>query len=88
MSLIRTEDGDIIWMIPVLCQYGLKRCNVVGCRNKPTTIDTDSAPRPYALCEEHYQQFLKESKEKGKAEIHLEWNNFDAFAASEKAKEA
>ena len=57
MKIIRADDGNMIEILPLLCQWGVNRCNVVGCTEQPNTIIRDLAPSvPLAgFCEGHYQ---------------------------------
>lgn len=61
MKVIR-DGGDRLYMIPLFCDWGIRRCNQEGCREKPTTIVVvlaDESPTGaslrFGLCEEHYQ---------------------------------
>jgi len=58
MKVIRDEETCGIAMIPLFVDWNIRRCNVKGCTQKPTTIVTElgeSIPI-VGLCEEHYQQ--------------------------------
>jgi len=57
-------------MIPLFHQWGINRCNVRDCHEKPTTIITGAIKRPFGLCEKHYN----ESKKKGKFEYTIDFN--------------
>lgn len=66
MKVIRDPQWNGLFMIPIFQQYGIKRCNVDGCENKPSTVITgcptnDGDTCDFALCEHHYL----ESKESG-----------------------
>ena len=58
MKIIRADDGSIIDVLPLLCQWGITRCNVRGCTEQPNTIVRHLAPDvPLAgFCEMHYQE--------------------------------
>ena len=67
--------------IPLLMDWGLRRCNVKDCKNTPTTIIAevgDNVP-PFALCEDDFQRGNVE----GGTAYELEWDGFDAFVAEE-----
>jgi len=66
MNIIRDEEQDgmnapAFSMIPLLVQWGIKRCNWVGCTNNPTTIIAGAgADIPvFGMCEQHYQEVKK-----------------------------
>lgn len=67
MKIIRCKEQDgenpCVAMIPLLVQWGIRRCNIAGCKNKPTTIVSGIYRAPiFGLCELHYQDFSKEDK--------------------------
>lgn len=67
MNIIRSnkQEGDkaCITMIPLLLQWKIRRCNIAGCKNPPTTIVAALADAPtFGLCEFHYTEFTKEDK--------------------------
>ena len=58
MEIIRDEDYGGIFMIPLLAQWRIKRCNAKDCKEHPNTIVVGihpDAPTAVGLCEEHYQ---------------------------------
>lgn len=69
-------------MIPLFVDWGIKRCNVVACREKPNTIITDAGPDVpvFGLCEADFQ---KGSQDDGGVNYSLEWDDFDAFKVVE-----
>ncbi len=74
MKVIRDEQWNGLGMIPLLQANGIKRCNVSGCANKPTTViteavDADGDRVDFALCEEHYQECKA-----GEIKLHLEFD--------------
>jgi hypothetical protein len=78
-AIIREPDGCIIMMIPLFCDWNVRRCNIKDCRNVPTTIVTGEDAKPagiYGLCEEHFQ-FLSEAP--GETTVQLVFDDFDAF---------
>jgi len=81
MKIIRDEECCGLMMIPLLCQWGIKRCNVENCREKPTTIVQGlAADIPLCgFCEKHFQ----EANVSGGANFTLEFNEFDAFKESQ-----
>jgi len=85
MRIIRDEEFGGIMMIPLFCDWKVRRCNVAGCRNKPTTIITQCEDAPiYGLCEEHFQSANKP----GGATLSLEWDDFDAFKNADTEEES
>ena len=78
MKIIRDEEGGGLFMIPLLVDWNIKRCNVADCISEPNTIITQSGEGipVYGLCEEHFQ----EANAPGGATLNLEWDDFDAFA--------
>lgn len=68
MNIIRDEDFGGLMMIPLLNDWNIDRCNVSGCKEKPTTIITGLIEARFGLCESHYQ----ETKKKGKANFTLD----------------
>lgn len=69
MRVIHDDECGGIMMIPLLHGWGVRRCNVDGCTNKPTTIvsDPDAGWGPAGICEPHYQS----AKEAGDWKYHL-----------------
>ena len=62
MKIIRDNQLFGLGMIPLLVDWGIKRCNEGGCKNKPNTIvvlpegeSPTGSPLHFGLCEEHYQ---------------------------------
>jgi hypothetical protein len=68
MNIIRDESQTgmttpCISMIPLLVQWGIKRCNIENCKNSPTTIVAGIKGVPvFGLCESHFSEFTKEDK--------------------------
>ena len=81
MKIIRDEQLLGFGMIPLFAQWGIRRCNVSGCKNVPTTIVTQLAPGVAAcgFCEDHYQ----EANKPGGAKYTLDFDDFDAFKQRE-----
>jgi len=76
MNVIRDEEMAGILMIPLFADWNVRRCNIEGCREKPTTIITDCHPAPvFGMCEEHYQDGVKA----GSYKMRLEFDDYDAF---------
>ncbi len=77
MRIIRDEEGFELFMIPLLVDWKIRRCNVEGCKNTPNTIITK--PRDdisaMGLCEECFQKGNKP----GGTNYKLVFDNFDAF---------
>jgi hypothetical protein len=57
MNIIRDNQLGGLAMIPLFCDWGVRRCNVEDCTQQPTTIITGVAPDcpPIGMCEEHFQ---------------------------------
>jgi hypothetical protein len=58
MEVIRDEEMHGLMMIPLFTQYGIHRCNVRECTEKPTSIILnirEDCPI-FALCETHFQE--------------------------------
>lgn len=77
MKIIRDNDGFDIFIIPLLFQWGIRRCNVRDCTNKPNTIVIKPREDILAmgLCEDCFQQ----GNIPGGTIYKLEFNDFDAF---------
>ena len=56
MEIIRDDEMHGLMMIPLLQQWGITRCNVSKCCEKPTTIITGATENPIGLCEKHYNK--------------------------------
>jgi hypothetical protein len=70
MNIIRDEEFSGTAMLPLLIQWGIKRCNVKDCTHDPSTIIAGVPDVPVlGMCEDHYQQ----AKEKGKFSYKLEF---------------
>ena len=81
MNIIRSTREDPLSQIEMTClllDWGIRRCNVSGCKTKPTTIigGVDGLPHPIGLCEEHFQHANQPS---GPVTYTFEWDSFDAF---------
>ena len=64
MNIIRDEEQDGIStpafpIIPLLVQWGIKRCNLAGCKNNPTTIIAGTDAPVFGMCEHHFQEATK-----------------------------
>jgi hypothetical protein len=77
MKIIRDEMFGDIAMLPLFFQWGIRRCNVDGCTNKPSTIVVGHAPVPYGICEHHFQEA---NQGDGGRDYTFVWDDFDAFA--------
>lgn len=85
MKIIRDEEMGGLFMIPLLVDWKIKRCNVADCTNKPNTIITQSEDIPiYGLCEKHFQM----ANTPGGAMLNLEWDNFDAFVSCSEVEQS
>lgn len=85
MKILRDNDGFGIFMIPLFSQYNVRRCNVDGCTQKPTTIILDAHPDApcFGLCEEHH----KTCERTGQLDFKLTFDDFDAFQHTESEEE-
>ena len=83
-KIIRDDEMGGLFMIPLFVDWKIRRCNVKGCKNIPSTILTKPHPEISAmgLCEDHYQANLTED---GILELRCsaEFDNFDAFDQSD-----
>jgi len=88
MKIIRDEEGFGIFMIPLFCDWNVKRCNVEGCTEKPSTILTDLGEGiPVAgMCERHFQEGKEQAKTAEIVMYSFIWDEFDAFKAHESKK--
>lgn len=68
MQIIRDEELNGIFMIPLLHQYQITRCNIKDCKEKPSTICIHEKAT-FGMCEKHYQ----EGKEQGTMKLNLEF---------------
>ena len=69
MNVIRDINDCGIIMIPAFTQYGVTRCNIVECKEKPTTICIHEQAT-FGMCEKHYQ----DAKIKGEVKLKLEFD--------------
>lgn len=77
---IRDNEGYGLMMIPLFWTWGIHRCNVEGCTNKPSTIGSDDELNVgFGLCEKHFQ----ETTVPGGASFDLVFDDFDAFAVEQ-----
>ena len=84
MKIIRDEECYGLMMIPLFVDWNVRRCNVEGCRARPTTIVIqveEGFPR-VGFCEEHFQAGNKP----GGAQFKLEFDEYDAFATTQAEK--
>ena len=83
MRVIRDNELFGLMMIPLFVDWGIKRCNIQGCRNKPNTLitETNDEVPVYGLCEEHFQA----GNQGTPIDIMLEFDDYDAFAAHREA---
>ena len=79
MAIIRDNELGGLAMIPLFMDWGVRRCNVKGCTNKPSTIITQAQPEMPVLgmCEEHFQEA---NQPDGGRTYTFVLDNFDAFA--------
>ena len=71
MYIIRDDELNGLLMIPLLNDWGITRCNVKNCKEKPTTIITAIKGVPkFGMCESHY----KKAEDLGKINVSLEFN--------------
>lgn len=90
-KFIRDKGGFGLFMIPLFVDWGIKRCNIKGCKNKPSTIvrvtpdEYPAEPKGFSfgLCEGHYQEG---KAQEGTVQLELEFDDYDAFVASKEAE--
>ena len=76
MQVIRDDQLFGLGMIPLFSQWNIRRCNVAGCRSKPTTIITGIPDvEAFGLCEDHHD----ECEVKGELDFTLDFDDFDVF---------
>jgi len=78
MKIIRDNELGGLAMIPLFVDWGVRRCNVAGCPDRPTTIVTqlaDDVPQA-GFCEKHFQQ----ANVPGGTTFTIEFDDYDAFA--------
>jgi len=76
MKIIRDTELGGLMMIPLLMDWGIRRCNVKDCQEKPNTIVTGLVDgSPVGFCEKHYQ----EANQPGGKKFSLIFDDFDAF---------
>jgi len=83
MAIIRDEECHGIMMIPLFSQWGVRRCNIKDCKQKPTTIITGEDAQSagiFGLCELHWHAL---SDTPGEKPVTLEFDNFDALKDGE-----
>jgi hypothetical protein len=80
--IIRDEEGLGIFMIPLLIDWHIKRCNIKDCTEEPNTIITGTGAGVFGLCEKHFQ----ECNQSNPVSIKLEFNDFDAFEFKKQQK--
>ena len=72
MIVIRDDNQKgprpAISMLPILIDWGVDRCNIKGCPNKPTTIIKHDEAGVFGMCEEHFQ----DATGKGKLTLEIE----------------
>ena len=86
--IIRDEECAGIFMIPLFVDWKVRRCNIAGCKEKPSTIITDVHPQVAAagLCEDHYQEFRQEDGTLS-FNVTMTFDDYDAFATEESPDE-
>jgi hypothetical protein len=68
MEIIRDNEMNGLMMIPLFHQWGINRCNIKDCKEKPSTICVHEQVT-FGMCEKHYL----EGKEKGTMKLQLEF---------------
>ncbi len=76
MKIIRDENQNgmntpCISIIPLLVGWGIKRCNIVNCKNNPTTIISGTEAPVFGMCENHFQEA---ANTKGNYNLKLEFS--------------
>ena len=81
LKIIRDPECGVVTMLPLFMDWQIRRCNVKGCRDKPTTIISDLEKQLlFGLCEKHFQQGNTPSG----YTYGLEFDDYDAFGWSKK----
>ena len=82
MKIIRDTEFYSMSMVALLIEWQIFRCNVQGCRNRPTTIirltateSPEGEPTLLGMCEEHYQEFSKA----GRIKCRMSFEPYNAF---------
>jgi hypothetical protein len=75
MAVIRDNEMFGLAMIPLFCDWNIRRCNVKDCTEKPTTIITQVIDCAFGLCENHYKEVVS----KGEYDFTLVFDEFDSF---------
>lgn len=72
MKIICDEENPIM-MIPLFVQWGVNRCNIKDCSEKPFSIITDASKEApiFGMCEKHLKEAMAT---KGKYKLNLEFN--------------
>ena len=78
MNIIRDPEMAGIGTMALCIQWGVRRCNLRGCRERPTTIVTGISNEVplLGLCEPHFEQ----ADEEGGLDGTFDFDKFDAFA--------
>jgi hypothetical protein len=81
MQVIRDEENFGLMMIHLFFQWGVRRCNVDGCTEKPSTIIAGAVENCPAIgmCETHYQGAMKACEQGNPVTYTFTFDNFDAF---------
>ena len=84
MNIIRDEELSGLGMIPLLVDWHVRRCNVKGCTEKPTTIlaGLGKDVPPAGMCEKHYQEGKAKADRGEDTTFEFVWDDFDAFKAA------
>lgn len=82
MQIIR-DEGNGLLMIPLMIEWGVRRCNVKDCTATPNTIIVGQHPAAplFGLCEKHYQ----EGAQPGGTDLTIVFDDFDAFERDHEA---
>jgi hypothetical protein len=76
MNIIRDPNQagmstHAIQMVPLLTHWGIRRCNIAGCKESPTTIVSAIPDCPtFGMCEGHFQEAINTA---GNYKLNLEF---------------
>ena len=78
MKIIRDPETAGVFTMALCIDWGVRRCNVRGCRERPTTIITGVSEEvpTLGLCEPHFEEGDTPDGLKGT----FDFDDFDAFA--------
>ena len=76
MQVIRDNETSGLAMIPLFSQHVIARCNIKGCKGKPTTLCLHDKAT-FALCENHYNYCIEKGEVNKTVRIRLAKKNIE-----------